>query len=103
MKRMALLPLILSIASCATTPALSAADQLELSQPLTCSSKGECDRYWQRAQVFVSQNAGYKMQTVTDSIIQTFGPFGSRVELAWSVTRLPNSGGGRGDTGGGQL
>lgn len=65
----------------------------EANEPLLCANKAQCDTYWQRAQVWVSTHSGYKVQTATDAIIQTYGPFGAKVELAHQVLRLPNENG----------
>jgi hypothetical protein len=66
----------------------------EARYPLYCENKPECDLLWQRAQIWVSQNSGYRIQTATDAVIQTFGPFGSKVELAFQVLRNPRADGG---------
>lgn len=83
----------LALAGCATQQ-LSPADQSEAQRPIECSDKAQCDRYWSRAQVFVAQHSGYRIQIANESIISTFGPFGSSTDLAWNVTRLANSTGG---------
>ncbi|MGB8276703.1 MAG: hypothetical protein WCF20_02020 [Methylovirgula sp.] len=43
---------------------------------------------WSRAIEWVSQNAGYKIQTQTDALIQTYGPSGSDTELAVTVNKV---------------
>jgi hypothetical protein len=94
MKRLALaIPLIL--AACAThkvDPAVSA----EAAQPLTCASKQQCDLYWQRAQAYVNQHSAFRVQSVTDTTLVTFGPssdFGSSTSLAYRISRVPSSDG----------
>jgi hypothetical protein len=59
--------------------------------PLTCANKAECDVWWSRAQVWVSNHSEYKLQTVTDSIIQTGGPSGGKRALAYQITRTPSN------------
>lgn len=61
-----------------------------LQQPLLCSDKAQCDLYWQRAQIWIANNSTYKIQTATDSVITTYGPMGTRVDLAFQATKIPN-------------
>jgi len=61
--------------------------------PLLCATKAQCDTYWQRAQAWIAANSSWKIQIATDSIIQTYGPGGAKVDLAYLVTRLPNEDG----------
>lgn len=65
----------------------------ELQSPFICENKAQCDLFWQRAQVWIAQNSTYKIQTATDTVIQTYGPLGSRVDLAFQITRIPNADG----------
>ena len=58
--------------------------------PLTCSGKAECDLWWQRAQTWVTDNSKYKVETSTDTLIQTAGPDGGKRALAYQITRAPN-------------
>lgn len=86
------------LAGCATVPdPMSTTERHEAHSPIACTSKAQCDVMWQRAQVYVANHAGFKMQTVSDSIISTFGPAnisGLTTKLAWTVTRLPTMSGG---------
>jgi hypothetical protein len=59
----------------------------------TCSSEKECNAKWEMAQLWVVKNAGYKIQTATSVLIQTFNASGSRVELAAQITKEPLGGG----------
>ncbi|MBN3802551.1 hypothetical protein GXB81_05720 [Paraburkholderia sp. Ac-20336] len=58
--------------------------------PLTCSSRTECDLWWQRAQSWVASHSKYKIETATDSLIQTTGPDGGKRALAYQITRTAN-------------
>ncbi len=59
----------------------------EATTPLVCANAAQCDTYWKRAQAWVATNSTYwKIQTVSDAIIQTYGPSTS-VFLAYTVTR----------------
>jgi len=55
-----------------------------------CVGKAQCDIYWQRAQAWVANNSEYRLQTVTDTIIETQGPTLGRTPLAFRVTRVPD-------------
>ncbi|WP_244195989.1 hypothetical protein [Paraburkholderia susongensis] len=58
--------------------------------PLTCSSQAECDLWWQRAQTWVASHSTYKIESATDSLIQTAGPDGGKRALAYQITRTAN-------------
>src|ERR1700761_4741502 len=58
--------------------------------PLTCSSKAQCDTWWQRAQTWVTSHSKYKVETATDTLIQTSGPDGGKRALAYQITRTAN-------------
>ncbi|MGF6769649.1 hypothetical protein P3T18_002119 [Paraburkholderia sp. GAS199] len=58
--------------------------------PLTCSSKAECDTWWQRAQTWVTSHSTYKIESATDTLIQTAGPDGGKRALAYQITRTAN-------------
>src|SRR5262245_4085639 len=73
-----------------TIPSNYAATSMS-SNPLLCASKAQCDIYWQRAQAWVANNSEYRLQTVTDTIIETQGPILSRSALAFRVTRVPDN------------
>jgi hypothetical protein len=55
----------------------------------TCMSERECNAKWEVAQLWVVKNAGYKIQTVTSVLIETYNATNSRVELAARVTKEP--------------
>lgn len=92
----AVLVAALALAGCAGPP-LSPVDQAELDRPIVCASKAQCDAMWQRAQVFVTRNSVFRVQSSTDAVITTFGPteFGGHAgDIAWTITRLSNASGG---------
>lgn len=80
------------LAGCAYAPVISPADLEEANRPLTCSGKAQCDIYWQRAQAWVSEHSAYKIQTISDAIIQTYGALDS-TRMAYIVRRVPSEGG----------
>jgi hypothetical protein len=81
----------LALAGCASS-GVSTVSPEALQAPV-CASTAECNDAWRRAQVYVASHSGYKIQTATDSIIQTFGPADSSPDIAFQVTRQPMGGG----------
>ncbi|SIT50678.1 conserved exported hypothetical protein [Paraburkholderia piptadeniae] len=61
--------------------------------PLTCTSKAQCDTWWQRAHSWVTTNSRYEVAAATDSLIQTTGPEGGKRALAFEITKTPNNDG----------
>ena len=61
--------------------------------PLTCTSKSQCDAWWQRARTWVTSHSRYDVTTATDALIQTAGPDGGKRELAFEITKTPNNDG----------
>jgi hypothetical protein len=76
---------------CAVQDQVSSTTMEQATQPLTCMSKPECDAWWARAQVWVTNHSEYKLQTVTDSIIQTAGPSSGKRALAYQITKTPTN------------
>lgn len=62
----------------------------EAMAPLTCSSRAQCDTYWQRAQVWVAQHSAYRLKLVTDAVIETYGPANADISLAYRILRVPD-------------
>lgn len=57
-----------------------------------CSQARECEGMWAAARSWVTANCGMKIQTITDSFIQTYGSIGS--SAACQVTKDPEAAGG---------
>ncbi len=79
------------LAGCSTSGQIAGETMEQATAPLTCTNKAECDAWWARAQVWVSNHSEYKLQTVTDSIIQTDGPSGGKRALAYQITKTPSN------------
>jgi hypothetical protein len=79
------------LAGCSTQGQISGDTMEQATSPLTCTNKAECDAWWGRAQVWVTNHSEYKLQTVTDSIIQTEGPSGGKRALAYQITKTPSN------------
>jgi hypothetical protein len=56
-----------------------------------CRIGADCDLKWSRAAVWVSQNAYYKIETQTESLIHTAGPYGKSPGAAVTVYRISAS------------
>jgi hypothetical protein len=79
------------LAGCASQDQVSSTTMEQATQPLTCMSKAECDAWWARAQVWVTNHSEYKIQTVTNSVIQTAGPSSGKRALAYQITMTPTN------------
>ncbi|GAB5098606.1 hypothetical protein YK56LOC_43230 [Caballeronia sp. HLA56] len=79
------------LASCTSEGQVSSQTMEQATAPLTCMSKLECDAWWARAQVWVTNHSEYKLQAITDSIIQTAGPSSGKRALAYQITKTPSN------------
>lgn len=95
MKRLLTVFAAVLIAGCATgsSPQVNAKrQQFEATIP-TCSGEADCSAKWDAAQLWVVKNSGYKIQTATNVLIETYGSVGSSTDLAVRVTKEPLGGG----------
>lgn len=51
----------------------------------------QCDRMWETAQVWVAQNSAFRMQIVTNVLLETFGPPANDPNIAVRVIKEPTS------------
>lgn len=58
-----------------------------------CEGEEDCKVKWEAAQIWISNNAGYKIQIATDALIETYNAVGSSPYLAAKVTKEPLGGG----------
>ncbi|APR34178.1 hypothetical protein [Paraburkholderia sp. SOS3] len=93
MKKGLLAVLCVLAAGCSTRGQVNPDVMQIATAPLTCSTKAECDTWWQRARTWVSDHSRYDVTTATDSLIQTAGPDGGKRDLAYQITKTPNSDG----------
>lgn len=82
----------LTLAACASGPDDPASNR-EAAAPLACFDKAQCDLYWQRAQAWIAANSRYRVQHVTDTVIQTYGPVTATFDLAYTVVKTPSADG----------
>ena len=78
------------LSSCSPMPSSEQAATPESKEPVLCINKAQCDAYWQRAQAWVANNSGYRLQTVTDVVIETYGPVSTQTGLAFRITKVPD-------------
>lgn len=80
------------LAGCGSMPmATEATANRASADPVLCVDKAQCDIFWQRAQAWVANNSEYRLQMVTDTVIETQGPFAGRPGLAFRITRVPDN------------
>jgi hypothetical protein len=77
------------LSGCVQTP-IAIEPPATSAQPVLCVNRSQCDVYWQRAQAWVANNSVYRLQTVTDTVLETTGPQPARTGLAFRITRVPD-------------
>ena len=85
-------PCTLALAACTSVPD-DPAKNPEAAAPLACLDKTQCDLYWQRAHARIAVNSKYRVQHVTDTVIQTYGPMTGTFDLAYTVVKTPSADG----------
>ena len=78
------------LSGCVQTP-IAVEPPAASADPVLCVNRSQCDVYWQRAQAWVANNSVYRLQTVTDTVLETAGPQAARTGLAYRVTRVPDN------------
>ncbi|HXD08176.1 MAG TPA: hypothetical protein VN680_19280 [Burkholderiaceae bacterium] len=80
-----------ALAGCATTNPAQL-DEARRTVP-TCTAGADCAAKWDAAQLWIVQRAGFKLQTSTGVVLQTYGPstaMQDSTRLAVTVTREPD-------------
>lgn len=91
MKRSAIFYAMLGLGGCTTIP--SDPVVMEMSKrDVTCVEGADCDAKWSRAVSWVAQNSHWKIQTQTNNLIQTMGPFDS-TDAAFTITKVASGNG----------
>jgi hypothetical protein len=60
---------------------------IDIGNSITCHNN--CKQEWERAQIWLAKHSKWKIQTVTDVLIQTFYPVGSEPSYGFSITKEP--------------
>lgn len=86
---------LVALAGCAQIagPQFEARKQEVLATRPQCAGAEQCAAMWEAAQLWVVKNAGYKIQTITSVLIETYNPAQSSSSLAVRVVREPLGGG----------
>lgn len=93
-KLFGLMSLILA-SGCASTPdpqRQALIDEINRTIP-TCAGVDDCNAKWEASQLWVARNANYKIQTVTNVLIETYNPAPNSPSLAARVIKEPLGGG----------
>jgi len=91
MKLLASIIAVPALVGCATT-ITAEVDESQRTVP-RCTTGADCTAKWEAAQVWIARHAGFKLQTVTDVLLQTSGPSYSMKDsrnLAVTVLREPD-------------
>lgn len=83
------LGLIGILSGCVSHNSVDPATMTRAQAPVVCGEKERCDRLWQAAQSWIAQHSAYKIQLISDSVIQTYGPLKSNPGLAFRVVKEP--------------
>lgn len=81
--------LLLLLVGCATPQPVKPAIIAAAEKPLVCQGEHECKLYWQRALFYVNRVSVFKVQTVTENLIQTYSPTSGTTDVAYNVSREP--------------
>ena len=76
------------LSGCVQTP-IAIEPPAASAQPVLCVNRSQCDVYWQRAQAWVANNSVYRLQTVTDTVLETAGPQPARYDHPTDQQCLP--------------
>src|SRR5881392_2903474 len=63
-----------ALALCGCITAEQQASVAEPSKPITCHKGADCDAKWSRANAWITEHSKYKVDTGSESLIQTSGP-----------------------------
>ena len=88
MKKLLVCFFAFSLTACETIP-VSPDDQAIASTPLVCDSKIACDAMWAKTQFWIASNSGYKIQTSSIFLIETFNPTNYSTTWAFRAMREP--------------
>lgn len=90
MKFICLVLSIVFIAGCASQKRAAQENRDKFNQTIPiCVDERDCTAKWEAAQLWIVHNAGYKLQTVTNVLLETYNATGSRTNLAVRVTKEP--------------
>src|SRR2546427_8369826 len=79
-----------ALALCGCITAEQQASVAEPPKPITCHAGPDCDAKWSRAATWVTEHSKYKLETSSESLIQTSGPgaFETDSSPAYKITKV---------------
>lgn len=81
------------LAGCAAAPSMQAARaEIEQTAPV-CTGEADCAAKWDAAQLWIAHHAAYKIQVLTNVMIETYNPGDASPKIAVRVTKEPIGGG----------
>jgi hypothetical protein len=82
---------VVAATACATAvPPERQAKMLEVDRTIPiCTSDKDCAAKWEMAQLWVVKNAAFKLQTVTNVLLETYNPTPHSVDFAARVLKEP--------------
>lgn len=94
MRRAGVSCLALMVVGCAMNPPapIEPWESEEADAAFECVGAAQCSTAWRAAQAWVVANSGYKIQVVSDAIIQTYNATNYSTSWAFTVTREPRGG-----------
>lgn len=78
-----------ALTGCATSPANQEKQALLQQTIPVCNGEEDCTAKWEAAQLWIVHNAGYKLQTVTNVLLETYNPGEYETRLAVRATKEP--------------
>ncbi|PMS37618.1 hypothetical protein B0G57_11035 [Trinickia symbiotica] len=93
MKTMLWLAACALAAGCTATNHVTPETMQIATAPLVCRNADECAVWWHRAHDWVTRHSAYKVETATDSLIESAGPEGGSGKLAYQITKTANADG----------
>lgn len=87
--------LAIFLTGCAVQPtAAQVAEQQRIVETMpVCAGEDDCRVKWEAAQLWVTRNAGFKIQVATSVLIETYNPTDYSPRLAMRLTKEPMGGG----------
>jgi hypothetical protein len=89
MKYVMIILVILLMTGCAASPERQAKDAEFRRTIPTCIEDIDCKAKWEAAQIWVVKHSGFKLQIVTDVLIETYNSTQHSPELAIRVVKEP--------------
>lgn len=93
-KKLLVVVAAISLVGCAAQKRANQQNQARFDQTIPiCNDEKDCAAKWEAAQLWIIHNAGYKLQTTTSVLLETYNATGSSTSLAVRVTKEPLGGG----------